>query len=432
MKICSLIGRYLSSIFLLTISLLILIKINVLMKNPYMFIDLEKYNPYYDLTLGLLWFLLFSILIMNLMNKELTIIWLLKGIVTLIVMLPYEANYKLDAFVYFTALIDINNEYIQGVVQNKNTYLIALFNSYLGYLIGDSYHALKLFYSLISFIGLILFYRILEFVLSLEDIQIKQWYIYFYFLFPTVLFWSSTLGKDSLNIFVLGFVLYAIVQLMQQFTIRYFFILLGMLSLLFFLRFWFIGIFLLTILQYFIYKYICKKNLLVMFLFFICIVVIITTVNIPYMQGIVDKLNKHTFEFAFGGSATQTYVYYSIRDYFLYLIPNIFTTLFRPMLFDVTNMFTFISACENIVLFLLFVRYILLNFKNIMDNKYIAMLLFYCVAWLLFYVIISPANLGSAVRFKLQVLPVILIIIGYSIHITHFSKKKRNDFNSNK
>ena len=136
-----------------------------------------------------------------------------------------------------------------------------------------------------------------------------------------------------------------------------------------------------------------------------------------YSQIILNKLNTFSHNFSFGGSRTDTYDYTTLSDYFYYFIPNTFTTLFRPMLFDITNPFTLVSACENIVLFLLCIKYIVLNIHNLVKNKYIVFLLFYIFSWLLFYVMVSPGNLGTAVRFKLQVIPIILMVIGYSIHL---------------
>ena len=59
-----------------------------------------------------------------------------------------------------------------------------------------------------------------------------------------------------------------------------------------------------------------------------------------------------------------------------------------------------------------------------MKNKYLRFLILFIFSWSLFYVIISPTNLGMAVRFKLQVLPAMLIVIWVSRHI-YLSKQKR-------
>lgn len=411
-------------LLLLSLSFFIIVKMPVFMQNPYMFLEIDQFNPYWDMTLALFWFVVFSFLIAKFMLKEYFFIWLIKSFITLIVMLPYEAKYTLDAYIYFTSLIDINNEYIQGTINNFNTKIIANLNHYLGYIIGESYHALKLLYSLISFLGLFFFYKVFEIIMKRENKNIHQWYIYLFFLFPTVLFWSSTLGKDSLSLFVLGVIFYLCIKIIQEFGFKNLLLFLFFFFLLYFLRYWYIGIFFLAISMYLFFRYVLKENIFIFSCIILSVVIIVSLLENSYTSLIVDKLNKHTFEFAFGGSTTEIFIYENLGDYFYYLIPNIFTTLFRPMLFDVTNSFTFIAACENIILFLLCIKYIMLNIKPILKNKYTLFLLFYVVSWLLFYVIVSPGNLGTAVRFKLQVLPIILILIGYSFHFQHYLQKE--------
>ena len=75
------------------------------------------------------------------------------------------------------------------------------------------------------------------------------------------------------------------------------------------------------------------------------------------------------------------------------------------------NAFSLLAACENVVLLYFSFKYIFLEWKNIVNNRYLRFILIFIFSWSLFYVIISPTNLGMAARFKLQVLPAMLIII---------------------
>ena len=399
-------------IFLVFMAILIL-NIDTLMINTYNFVSYDLFDPYFDMMMGLIWFILFSLIISKTMEKEYLIIWLIKAFVTLIIMLPYEAHYKLDAYVYFSAAIDINNTSISG----NSTLYMAYLNHYLSYILGESYQSLKLFHSFIGFLGLVLLFKSFEIILKESGVKLNQLYIYFFFLFPTILFWSSILGKDPINLFVIGLIFYSIINMIKTFEFKYLIIFCLMIIGIYFIRYWYVGILLLTVVMYLSYINIFKKNWYLFISFAILLSIIVSSMDNIYSQIILDKLNSFSNNFSFGGSRTDTYDYTTLSDFFYYFIPNLFTTLFRPMLFDITNAFTFISACENIVLFLLVVKYIVLNIKDLVKNKYIVFLLFYIFSWLLFYVLVSPGNLGTAIRFKLQVLPIILIVIGYSIHM---------------
>jgi hypothetical protein len=73
------------------------------------------------------------------------------------------------------------------------------------------------------------------------------------------------------------------------------------------------------------------------------------------------------------------------------------------------------AAVENVLLLYLSYKYIFKNWKDIYSNKYLKFFILFIFSWSLLYVIISPANLGGAARFKLQVLPAMMILIGVAM-----------------
>jgi len=180
-----------------------------------------------------------------------------------------------------------------------------------------------------------------------------------------------------------------------------------------------------------IFLYYLKINSTRNFLLFIIVMPIfiiagkgfLTTQGISSIDVLFLKMAETSKNLAYGGSSVGVHIITGFGDYILWFIPNLFTTLFRPMIWDIRNPFTFIAAIENTILLYLFYKYILKNWSTLYANKYLKFYILLIFSWSLLYVIISPTNLGMAVRFKLQVLPLILILIGVA-HATFNYKTK--------
>lgn len=411
---------FIFSIFLF-ITFLLVLNFDILLTKQYMFISYELFNPYYDMFVALIWFVVFSLVVFLFMRKELLYVWLIKSFITLIFMLFYESVYQLDAYLYFSSAVDISNTTFTG----GNSLVMAYFNYYLTYIFGESYQSLKLFHSFIGFIGLVILFKTLEMILKDNGQEVKYWYLYLFFLFPTSLFWTSILGKDPISLFWVALVCFSFINFIRSNNKNYKFLLILFFALagLFFLRYWFVGIILFSIILYYLHIYLFRRNWYILLFLLILSSIIVSNIDNSYTNYILDRVNAVNASLSSGVNSVGKIYYSELSDYFYYLLPNMFTTLFRPLIFDISNVFTLLAACENIILLLFVVKYIVFNISNIIKSKYIVFFLFYIFSWLLFYVMVSPGNFGAAVRFKLQVLPVILIIIGYSIHI---SNKKCN------
>jgi len=170
-------------------------------------------TPYNELFHSLILFIILTILFILFSTKTYTKLWLIKAFMTLVVMLAYESHYGLDAYMYFAeAIHDFKDSGQAGGTLN-----VILINRFFSYFVGDSYHALKLFNSFIAFIGLILFYKTYEYIIEKSNLTINNRFIYFFFLFPSVIFWSSILGKDPLNLFFIGLFSYGFIHMIDLF-----------------------------------------------------------------------------------------------------------------------------------------------------------------------------------------------------------------------
>jgi len=128
----------------------------------------------------------------------------------------------------------------------------------------------------------------------------------------------------------------------------------------------------------------------------------------------------------YGSSSIEVTSINSIADYVVQYIPNLFTAIYRPMVWEISNAFTLIAAIENVILLYFTFKHVLFRLPSIFRIKYLSFLFVFIIIWSLPYSIISSANLGAAARFKLQIIPLILIIISisyYSKNNSLFSRK---------
>ena len=127
-------------------------------------------------------------------KKLLAAAWLVKCFIALVVMLPYEQQYAgLDCWPYFQRSHLGLSELFPNMLNGGSDLIIWLGALHLK--IGpDSYHAMKLSFALIGLVGVYLFYRAAEILIG-GYCPMAFWAL---MLYPSVLFWSSILGKDPL------------------------------------------------------------------------------------------------------------------------------------------------------------------------------------------------------------------------------------------
>ena len=132
------------------------------------------------------------------------------------------------------------------------------------------------------------------------------------------------------------------------------------------------------------------------------------------MQEVVDTADALARVLAMGGSGEEpAQPLTSVGSAVTFLPLGVFTALFRPLPGEVPNPFGVMAGVENIAL-LLFAGFAALrarlrDFRDPVVLWAVALL----AAWASLYAFLSYSNLGSAVRFKLQILPVLLLLLLY-------------------
>jgi hypothetical protein len=115
-----------------------------------------------------------------------------------------------------------------------------------------------------------------------------------------------------------------------------------------------------------------------------------------------------------GGSAqTHSYAFTDLRSMVTFAPIGMFTALFRPLPGEVMNPFGLLAGLENLVLlYLLALAIIRFRWARILDPLALWAVLT-VLMWAGLYAFVSFYNMGAAVRFKLQILPLLLCVLLY-------------------
>ena len=368
-------------------------------------------------SLGVLWAMILwvSILFWPIQSRDreaLFVIWMIKIIVVLVLMRAYEQGYGFDADGYFENAIT-DNFHWDGFKFGNGTRIIAQLVWLHNKIMFSSYYAANIGFALIGLIGVYLFYRAATLFLQKQDIRI----LYVLAFFPSILFWSSILGKDPITFFGISLYAYGIVawhRLRQQ---RYLIALFVGIFIVALIRMWLVPIVLLPLLFLVI---IVRRSLAQRIVFIaVCIslfAIVLSKIKIMWGVSTVDDLFKFrsyaTTAFVGGGSSFKSPEITGFIDLIKYLPFGIFTALFRPLPWDVPNIFGFIQGLDNVVLLILLIISIKRTQWKELKDPVLLWAIFLILTWALFYGMVTY-NLGTLARYKLQILPVILGLLLY-------------------
>jgi len=342
--------------------------------------------------------------------------WLAKCFVGLVAMLWYENYYSfLDCYSYFNEgrnYLTSPEPFQFGDGTNLTIHLSALL---LAVLPGE-FHTLKQAFSLIGLAGIYCFYASVCIVAGRREIK----WLLGIGLFPSILFWTSTLGKDpvvflGISLFVLG-----CAMVHRKMDAKALVLLVLGLLLAAGIRPW-LSIIMAPSLILLTYR--SRLALLGKVLLFSMVVVVIgislATVadrfDFASKDEALERMDASARGWAGDGDSGQV-VRANLAnpaEYLSFLPLAIFTTLFRPLPGEILSVFGFMSGIENVFLLFLFGRVILRIGLQDLGKVSVQFALIFLSFWLVLYAPIAYQNLGTAVRFKLQILPLFLALLFY-------------------
>lgn len=337
-------------------------------------------------------------------------VWLIKIGVDLGAMLIYEWHYGLDAYWYFWWGVWGQHGSLLPVLGNGSETMLR-FSALLAYLAGPSYHAMKILCSFIGLWGCFCFYRAACHYLGCR----KPWLLYLVGLTPTVMFWSSILGKDPVIFLGAGLYVLGAVGWLRTGRMIYSLPLAFGVLIAIFIREWY-GVIMVAPLL-FIMAPRLRHPLQRILSVAVGTAGMIYAYSLFQQQFLRDNLSNilplvnNTIEgFAGGGSAQNVQAFHSFGGMLLFWPWGVFTALFRPLPWDVHNAFMAISALEGTTLLILLIsaaRH--WSFRSLRDPV-ISWALAYLVCWASLYGFGGFGNLGMAVRERLEVMPLIVLL----------------------
>lgn len=332
--------------------------------------------------------------------------WLAKCLVTLCFMLFYEQHYGLDSYSYFeyACMPDFPAETLRFGGGTRSVRFLAWLHNRV---MPDSFHALKVSFSLVGLIAVYSIYRGCVLFLQREEPRL----FLILALFPSTLFWSSTIGKDPIALFGIGIHFYGVVSYYRRRRASDLAVAIAGLLVAAAIRTW-LALILAAPLALFAFSAIRSIParagwfLLTGGCFWIA------------WSRMSEQFHFETSREALNRAEQISQGWAQIQDSAgaggvgLAMVPfGMFTALFRPLPGEIRNVFGSLAGLENVLLLGIFgfalVRTRWVEFRDPIVRWCAALVL----SWATIYSFISTMNLGAAVRFKLQILPVLLALL---------------------
>lgn len=369
---------------------------------------------------GLLWsFVLGASILLwpvsSLHKSALLLVWLAKIVTSLGVMLIFEIHYEgaVDGVVYYYKSTTGSFAW-EDFIFGEGSANILNFSRLYQMIFPDSYHAMKITVSMVGMIGVYIFFRAAILFLEKDDIRI----FYVLALYPTILFWTSLIAKDSFVLLGVAFYAYGVVGWSKFGQMRY--LLWGAFGLWFatFMRLWYGPILLAPLIIFFLNK---KSGWMSKIIFAVIVVFSLSllsskfseTFKIENTEDLLKETSNVSQNFAHGGSAQKVETVTSPAQMVAMMPFGLFTALFRPLPGEILNPFGLIAGLEN--LFLLWLLYGAI--KNIQIKDITEPVILWAIAliviWGSIYGFVSMGNLGSAVRYRVPILPILVALVFY-------------------
>lgn len=345
--------------------------------------------------------------------------WLGKSVVTLGLMLLYECKYGLDAYMYFDesnhrdfslAAFSITGD----DAGTQNIINLAALNNFL---LPNSYHAQKVTFAMIGLAGVYLFYRSAVTFFRTGNRNI----FYLIAFFPGILFWSSILGKEPVVFLAIALYVFGTISWHVHGRYRYLIPVAAGIFLALMVRVWLGPIMVMPLLLLFLRS---SRNVALKIFLVLLTCVLLAVSAKPMLQrfeiaaledvlGAADKTTQGFVNTA-GGSTQDLAVDLTSPTGALKFLPKAaFTALFRPLPGEVMNPFGLLAGMESAILVFLLFRAIRRTRLRELNEPLVLWSVSFILIWALINGIVSSANFGVAVRYKLQILPVLLGVLVY-------------------
>jgi hypothetical protein len=280
-------------------------------------------------------------------------------------------------------------------------------------------------FAFVGFIAQYIFYRA---AVRLADGESKELLIVLLF-FPSVIFWSHILGKEPVVFLIIAVYFAGMVYFCRGYPLKAISLLLLSFAGFFFLRFWLAGILGISfVLSFYLNRNVkwIQKIFAAISITVICFFIIKTGLE-RFHVGNIDQyfeLIELSFPISPDEGRAGHIEAFPFKTYLLSMPHLMFTNLFRPLIFEARRITHLLAGIENTALLICFLISLwhFLKYK-LFKNSGVTIMLIHIIVWSTAYSSLSIQSLGTAARYKLQVLPFILVFI----YLSFYYRKKSNE-----
>jgi hypothetical protein len=343
--------------------------------------------------------------------------WGIRCVVMLGVMLPYEEHYTgLDCWGYFIGAHSVGTDFFPALIKGGSDFVISLGSLYLS-VAPDSYHAMKVTFGYGGLGAIYLLYRAAAGLTGAD----RPWMFWALGLYPSVLFWSSILGKDPVVLLGISIHIWALVRVLCYGRHAHLLTAIFGLALASIVRVWMGPIMLIPALLLFALKirHIGWRVVTV------STVIVMLGVLAPATASRLDvdpttDLFASTQTFTRGWDKANSAMHpdvelNSLTDLILFTPQSFFAAYFRPLPGDLPHLFGWIAGCEDLVLLFLSIFALFKVRRHHWRNHFFLWGATLLLTWGLAYSLVTYKDLGTAVRFRLQIMPVLLGMVWFLI-----------------
>ncbi len=320
-----------------------------------------------------------------------------------IVYVFYVINNGGDAIMYF------KSSFLPELVFSFGTKGVILFTSLFTQGFGLSLLGTFLVFQIFGFIGLLAFDAALREVTQYKSRQIQRLATLIVFL-PSVSFWSSAIGKDSLSFMAMGLALWAAMKLNRRIVLMVIAVLVML-----FVRPHIAGMMVIGLAGSMIFQ---RRTPIVQRIVFGAVAIVATAVLVPlglnYAGVGEDASSSDVMSYIEGREGQNLQGGSSVDIASMSLPMKLFTYLFRPLPFEANSIFSLLASVDNIILLFLFVIGIRAAIKKKLPTQLAEhnrmFLWIYCfLAWII--LAMTTANLGIAMRQKWMFAPMLIFLL---------------------
>lgn len=331
-----------------------------------------------------------------------------------------------DLTTYISAIIDPEAQPIITTFhhQPRALFFVKILSS-ICLLTGNNYWLTSVYLSLFSFSGLWVLANVLIRLNNNKSAAVLS-----FVLFPSVLFWSSGILKESISSGILAFLVASLVQYCYQLKrLNIFMILLDVLFIyiLWNIKYYYAGVFFLVALPLgliFLVKYLWSnlfssvKSQVALFVFIMAGTALLVSLIHPnfYLDRVIGVVVENHNAIVESSESGHVIEYDSLTPDIVGVLKNVpkafFAGLFRPFVGESSDILWVLVGIENLLIFILVISAVISVPANISDEArlYIIALVFYIIIMSTMLALSTP-NFGTLTRYKVGFLPYFVYLI---------------------